>query len=67
MKWECHTCARVIDLTADDNCPVCGTELPTPDEVAPQLTQQEKDDLERLRRAFWERWEKRGGPLPETG
>ncbi len=32
-RWECHTCARVIDLGEDDNCPVCGSELPEPEEV----------------------------------
>jgi RNA polymerase subunit RPABC4/transcription elongation factor Spt4 len=33
MAWECYECARVIDLKADDFCPVCGTMLPEPEEV----------------------------------
>ena len=27
-QWECLTCARVCDATADDYCPTCGCLLP---------------------------------------
>ena len=26
--WECHTCARIVDLEADDYCSFCGDPLP---------------------------------------
>jgi hypothetical protein len=28
QRWECYQCARIVDATADDYCPVCGVELP---------------------------------------
>ena len=31
-RWKCLRCARVIDATADDYCPVCGEAVPDYDE-----------------------------------
>lgn len=39
--WECLECARVCDLTANDNCPTCGRPLP--------------DDEENLRVVKWDK------------
>ncbi len=59
VMWECHRCARVVDLTADDYCPVCGEELPAFD-----LSDADIAELERLNDAATQRRVVMG-PWPE--
>lgn len=48
--WECLTCARTVDLDADDYCPVCGAELPESDaEYARRMAEQADAEAARER------------------